>query len=111
MSGTPKRLAGPAYMSNAAADIYTPAAATIFAVIRHIHFANVTNAAATFRLFVGATGGSTGGKELFRDYSIPAFGSFDYYCALRMDSTDFLTGLASAASTITITVEGEQFVV
>lgn len=111
MAGTIKRIAGPAYLANAVADIYTPPAATIYTVIRHIHIANVTAGAVTFTLYIGATGGSTGGTELFKAYSIPANSSFDYYCALKMTSADFLSGLASAATSLAITVEGEQNVV
>lgn len=111
MAGILKRLAGPAYLSNAAANIYTPAASTIYTVIRHIHLVNVTTGPVTLSLYIGATGGSTGGTELFKDLSIPAKTPYDYFCATKMTSTDFLTGLASAASSIVITVEGEQVVV
>jgi hypothetical protein len=111
MAGTIKRIAGPAFLAAAAADIYTPPAATIYTVIRHIHIANVTGGAVTFTLYVGATGGSSAGTELFKGYSVAANSSFDYYCVLRMASTDFLSGLASAATSLTITVEGEQNVV
>lgn len=111
MAATLKRISGPAYLANAAANIYTPPASTIYTVIRHIHFANVTATAATFSLYVGATGGSTGGTELFKLKSVPANDVYDYYCNMLMLSTDFLSGLASASSTITITVEGEQGVV
>lgn len=111
MAGSIKRIAGPAYLSNTAADIYTPAASTIYTVIRHIHIANVTAGAVTFTLYVGATGGSAAGTELFKGYSVAANSSFDYYCAMKMLSTDFLSGLASAATSLVITVEGEQVVV
>lgn len=111
MAGTLKRLAGPAFLASSAANIYTPAASTIYTVIRHIHIANVTAGAVTFSLYVGATGGSAAGTQLFEAHSIPARSEFDYYCVLRMASTDFLTGLASAATSLVITVEGEQGVV
>ena len=111
LSGQLKRIAGPAYLSNAAADIYTPAAATIYTVIKHIHIANVTAGAVTFTLYIGASGGSSGGTELFKGYSIAANSSFEYYGNLKMISTDFLSGLASAATSLTIVVEGEQVVV
>jgi hypothetical protein len=111
MAGTLKRIAGPAYLASSVANIYTPPAATIYTVIRHIHIGNPTGAAATFTLYVGGTGGSTGGTELFKAYTVAANGSFDYYCSMLMLSTDFLSGLASAGSTLTITVEGEQGVV
>lgn len=111
MAGQIKRISGPAYLANAAANVYTPPAATIWTLIRHIHVANVTAAAATFSLYVGATAGSAGGTELAKNVSVAANSTWDYYCAQEMLSTDFLSGLASAASTLTITVEGEQSVV
>ncbi len=112
--GTLKKISGPAYLASSATDIYTPAASTIFTVIRHIHFANVTAGAVTFTLYVGATGGSSGGTELFKAYSIAANSTYDWYAApsgLRLASTDFLSGLASAGTSITITVMGELSVV
>ena len=111
MANTLKKIAGPAYLAAAATDIYTPPAATIFTVIRHIHVANKTAGAVTFTLYVGATGGSAAGTELFGAKSVAANDAYDYYGLLRLASTDFLTGLASAATSLTITVEGEQGVV
>lgn len=111
MAGTLKKIAGPAYIANAAANIYTPAAATIYTVIRHIHIANRTTSAVTFSLYVGLTGASTAGTELFGTRSVPANSEIDYYCVLLMTSADFLVGVASAASSLVITVEGEQGVV
>jgi hypothetical protein len=109
--GTFKRIAGPAFLASSVANIYTPPASTIYTILRHIHLANVTGGAVTFTLYVGATGGSAAGTQLFTAVSIPANSVYDWYGTLRMDSTDFLTGLASAGSSITITVEGEQAVV
>ena len=111
MAGTLKLISGPAYLANAVADIYTPPASTIYTVIRHIHIANVVGSQVTFTLYKGATGGSTGGTELFKSYVVAAGSSYDYYCNMKMLSTDFLTGLASATSSLTITVIGEQHVV
>ena len=114
MAGTLKRIAGPAYLANAAADIYTPPASTIYTVIRQIHVANKTGGAVTFTLYVGATGGSAAGTELFGAYSVPANSTYDWYASpsgLKMLSTDFLSGLASAATSLVITVMGEQNVV
>lgn len=111
LSGQLKRLAGPAYLASSVADIYTPPASTIYTVIRHIHIANVTGGPVTFTLYVGATGGSTGGTELFKAVTVAANSAFDYYTTLKMLSTDFLSGLASVATSLTIVVEGEQVVV
>ena len=111
MAGQLKLISGPAYLAASAADIYTPPASTIYTVIKHIHIANVTTSAATFTLYKGASGGSAAGTELFKGKPIAGNDSFDYYCAMKMISTDFLSGLASAATSLTITVEGEQIVV
>jgi len=111
MAGTLKKIAGPAYIAAAAADIYAPPAATIYTVIRHIHIANRGAAACSFCLYVGATGGSAAGTELYKDVNIPIAGYFDAYMTLKLTSADFLSGVASLASHCVITVEGEQNVV
>lgn len=112
LSGQLKRIAGPAYIASSATNIYTPVASTMYVRIKHIHIVNKTAASATFALYVGATGGSAGGTELFGTLtSIAAYSPFDWYSDLKMESTDFLTGIASAASTLVITVTGEQVVV
>lgn len=102
---------GPAFLGASAANVYTPPASTIRTIIRKIHLCNVTGAPVTFSLYIGATGGSTAGTELFKGKSIAANDVFDSFDVLVMSSTDFLTGLASAGSSITITVEAEQEVV
>lgn len=113
MAGT-NTIVPPAYLANAVANIYTPAASTIVFFIRHIHIANVTAGAESATLYRGATGGSAAGTELLKGYSIAAHGEYDRYWGgqgLKMTSTDFLTGLASAATALVITVIGDQFVV
>ena len=113
MAGQLKRISGPAYLAAAAADIYTPPAATIYTVIKHIRITNKTAGAVTFTLYVGATGGSAGGTEIANAKSVAANDYTDIYFSpgLKMLSTDFLSGLASAATSLTITVMGEQHVV
>ena len=113
MAGTLKKLSGPAYLAAAVADIYTPAAATIYTVIRQIHVANKTAGAVTYSLYIGATGGSAAGTEIAFTKSVAAGGVDDLYWSpgLKLISTEFLSGLASAATSLTITVMGEQVVV
>jgi plastocyanin len=103
-----KRLAGPAYLAAAAANVYNPAANT-YAVIRHIHFCNDDTVAHNFTMYIGATGGSAGGTEIFKTFTLAANSTYDYYCLTRMDVADFLTGLADTASKVTIEVEGELY--
>ena len=105
------RLAGPAYLANSATNIYTPPTSsqvTLRTYITQIHLANVTAGAVTWTLYIGATGGSTGGTELGKGVSIAANSVSDLYFGdgIEMLTTDFLTGLASAGSSIAVTVMG-----
>lgn len=114
MAGTLRRISGPAFIAASVADIYTPPAAAIFTVIKQIQISNHTGAAATFTLYIGATGGSVAGTNILGlNVSVPANSTAPYYFSpgLRMANTDFLTGVASAGSTLVITVMGEQNVV
>jgi hypothetical protein len=108
MAGAIKRIAGPAYLSNSAADIYTPPNAAVYTVINQIHIANVTGGAVSYTLYIGGTAGSTGGTELGKAESISANSHVDLYFSpgIKMISTDFLSGLASAGTSLTITVMG-----
>lgn len=109
MANTLRRISGPAYIANAAANIYTPPAATIITYIFQIHIANKTALAAVFTLYIGATGGSAGGTELSgASHSVAAGAEFDMYfpSGLPMKSVDFLTGICGTASALTITVIG-----
>lgn len=108
-----KRIAGPAFISNSAANVYTPPNAAVFVRIQHIHIHNKTAGAVTFSLYVGATGGSASGTELEKDRSVDPNKDFDLYFSpgLRMDSTDFLSAIAASASSLVITVMGEYVAV
>jgi hypothetical protein len=109
---TYKRLAGPVSLAAAAANVWNNGSGgLIYDVVRLIHISNRTSAAATFSLWLGATGGSAAGTDLFLGETCPANDVYDWYPNMKMISTDFLTGLASAASTLTITIMGEQYVV
>lgn len=107
-----KRTAGPLALSaTLTTNVYNQSSALIYDVIKRIHVVNKTGAAATFSLWLGATGANTAGTELFSAHSVAANSEFDYYCNMKMFSTDFLVGGASAGTTLTITIEGEQYVV
>lgn len=79
--------------------------------INHIHIANKTGGAVTFTLYLGATGANAAGTELWVAKSISANDSFDWYGRLKLLSTDFIVGGASAATSLTITMSGKQMVV
>jgi len=112
MAGTIKRLAGPlALTTTYTTNVHNPSSALVDHVIRHIHIANKTGIASSFRLFLGATGGNVAGTELFYDQAVAANDVFDYYGALRLSSSDFLVGGAADATALTITIEGEAVAV
>jgi hypothetical protein len=112
MAGTIKRTFGPVALSaTLTTNVYNNTSALIYDVIRHIHVANKTAGAVTFSLWLGATGANAAGTEIFNGYSVAANSTFDYYCNLKMVSTDFLVGGASAGTSLTIYGEGEQYVV
>lgn len=107
-----KRTAGPLALTNTlTTNVYNQGSALIYDVIKHIHVANKTAGAVTFSLWLGATGANAAGTELFSAVSVPANSVYDWYGNLKMLSTDFLVGGASAATSLTVTIEGEQYVV
>jgi hypothetical protein len=76
--------------------------------VRHIRIVNKTASAATFSLWLGATGSNTAGTEVIgQGTSIAANSFMDWYGMLRFDSTDFLVGGSNTATALTIEGEGE----
>jgi hypothetical protein len=114
MPGTPGRLYGPAYIANSATNIYNPSANT-YALVRQIHISNKdTSSAYKFTLYVGATGGSAGGTEISGgQHSVAAGAEADLWfpSGLKLVAADFLTGLADAASKLTVVIIGELYAV
>jgi hypothetical protein len=79
-----------------------------YIVLRHIRIVNKTAGAVTFSLWLGGTGGNVAGTEVIgTGYSVAANSAFDWYGAMRLDSTDFLVGGASALTSLTLSGEGE----
>lgn len=77
-------------------------------ILRHVRIVNKTGSAATFSLWVGATGGNAAGTELFGTaVPVAANSYFDWYGILRMDAADFLVGGSGTATALTFQAEGE----
>jgi hypothetical protein len=103
---------GPVAMSAAlTTNIFNNASALIYNRIKRIHVVNKTGVAATFSLWLGATGGNAAGTELYTAQTVAANSVFDGFMDERMDSTDFLVGGASAGTTLTIVIDREEFAV
>lgn len=118
MAANKTEIFGPVAMGNSAANLVAPAAAgaggvgytatASYILLRHMHFVNKTAATATFTVYKGATGASAAGTEIFLTQSLAAYSVYDWYGQMRLEGTNgFLSGLASAATTITFEAEGE----
>lgn len=81
---------------------------SMYIILKRIRIINKTTSAATFTLFLGATGANTAGTEVIGNAkSIPANDVYDWVGLLRLDAADFLVGGASANTTLTFEAEGE----
>ena len=108
---------GPVAVANAIGNLLNPGTITggtnmgagnIILLLRHIRIVNKTAGAVTFSGYIGLTGGSAAGTEfLGTGLSIPANSYVDWYGAVPLKVADFFTGLASAATSLTIEGEGE----
>lgn len=76
----------------------------------HIRISNKTGSAATFSLWLGATGGNVAGTEFIGTaISVAANDGKDYYfpSGVPLDIADFLVGGAGTATALTIEGEGK----
>jgi hypothetical protein len=79
-----------------------------YIILKHVRIVNKTGSAATFSLWLGATGGNAAGTEVIGQALSVAANSFhDWYGMLRLDSADFLVGGAGTTTALTIQGEGE----
>lgn len=79
-----------------------------YIILNHIRIVNKTGSAATFSLWLGATGANAAGTEVVGTaLSVAANSAYDYYGSLRIDAADFLVGGSGTATALTITGEGE----
>lgn len=118
MQNKPFRI-GPTLLTTAVSNLLNPPATAggvgagtpnTFILLKHIRVVNITGTAATFSLWIGATGASaTGTQVVGGTKSVPANDSIDFYPAggLRLDVADFLTQQASANNALVFTAEGE----
>lgn len=77
-------------------------------ILRHVRIVNKTGSAATFSLWLGATGANAAGTEFIGiGVSVAANSYFDWYGLAQMVSTQFLVGGAGTATALTLQAEGE----
>lgn len=79
-----------------------------YIILKHLRITNKNAAAASFSMWLGATGANAAGTEVIGQGKIvPANDSIDWYGILRLDVVDFLVGGAGAAASLSIMGEGE----
>lgn len=80
----------------------------MYIVLKHIRIVNKTGGAITCSFWLGLTGANTAGTEVIGiGLSVAANSFIDWFGFMRLDSTDFLVGGASAATSLSIQGEGE----
>jgi hypothetical protein len=110
---------GPVALSTAVANIINPAITSLagpvgftatqpYVIVRHARVVNKTSGAVSFSMYVGTSSGTTAGTEVIGNaLSVAANSYVDWYGQLRLDSADYLTGTASALTSLTFEAEGE----
>lgn len=79
-----------------------------YLILRHIRISNKTASAATFTLYIGATGANAAGSEFMGTAQSVAANSYvDWYGMVRLDAADFLVGGSGTATALTLEGEGE----
>lgn len=77
-----------------------------YVLIRHMRVLNKTAAPVTLTMYKGGTGASVAGTELdFGGTSVPANSYLDWYGELRLDSGDFITGIAGSNTALVLNVD------
>jgi hypothetical protein len=80
----------------------------LYMLLTHLRIINKTASAATFSLYIGATGGNVAGTEFMGlGYSVPANSYVDWYGSMPLEVADFLVGGSGTATALTLQGEGE----
>lgn len=104
MARTPKRLSGPALITNSAVTKYTVPAATK-TIIRHIHVQNPSGSVVTFTLSIGSDAAAV---RLFDAYSLAAGVVLDHFCYYVLEAAEIIQALAGTTNVLTMTIDGDE---
>lgn len=105
MARTPKRLAGPAQVSNAAATKYTVPGATT-AVVRHIHVSNPSASPVDFTLSIGTDAAAT---RLFDGLAIAADSVYEHFCYHVLTAAEIIQAFGGTNNILTLTISGDEY--
>jgi hypothetical protein len=99
-----KRMAGPAQVSNAAADKYTVASGRR-GIIRHVHVQNPSSSSVTFTMSIGA---DAAGVRLFDAFSISPNSVLDHFCYYVLEAAEKIQALAGTTNILVLTIDGDE---
>lgn len=106
------RAYGPAQPANTAANLYGPVGASKVFVIRNVTITNTTDTSAWFSLSVGTTAIDTAASRIFDKLEIPSINSSNHGLVMVeptmvvVAAGEYITGKASASTTVTVTING-----
>lgn len=112
MARIPKRLFGPAQVSNAAATKYTVPALTK-TILRHLRIQNPSASPVTFTASIGA---DAAGTRIFDAFSIPAAApgvtanQIDHFCYYVLEAAEIFQAFAGTNLILTLTGDGDEIV-
>ncbi len=112
MARIPKRLSGPALVTNAAVTKYTVPAVTK-TIIRHIHVQNPSAAPVTLTISIGADAAAV---RILDAFSIPAAAVgvtgnvVDWYPYYVLEAAEIIQALAGTTNILTLTIDGDELV-
>jgi hypothetical protein len=106
MARVPKRLHGPAQVSNAAATKYTVPASTK-TVVRHIHVYNPGSGTVNFTLSIGADAAAL---RIFDALPVLEDVPLDHYCYYVLEAAEVVQALGSVNNQLVLTIDGDEHI-
>lgn len=104
MASTPKRLAGPAQVSNAAATKYT-VPSTTKTVLRHIHVFNPSGSNVTFTMSIGADAAAA---RIYDAITIAPGAELDEWVYYVLEAAEIIQAFSGTNNVLTLTLDGDE---
>lgn len=104
MARTPKRLAGPAQVTNSAATKYTVPGATT-TVVRSIHVQNPSGSPVDFTMSIGT---DVDYARIYDGLAIPADSERTFWCYHVLEAGEILQAFAGTNNILTLTINGDE---
>jgi hypothetical protein len=103
-SRIPKRLHGPALVTNTAATKYT-VPTNVKTIVRHIHVSNPSGSTVTFTLSIGADAAAV---RIFDAFPISANSVLDHFGIYALAAGEIIQAFAGTTNVLTLTIDGDE---